>query len=96
MSTDIRPVRFPRFVDSQPLLLFWELDEAIVYVFCILVGIVTRELVACAIIGVIVVKFFSIWKSKRLDGVLMHLAHRYLSMPLNKRFNNGEDKDFIQ
>jgi len=94
--SDIRPIRFPRFVDSQPLLLFWELDEAVVYVLCLLVGIVTRELVAMAIIGFIVVKFFGMWKSKRLDGVLMHLAHRHLAFALNKRFRNGEDKDFIQ
>lgn len=92
----IRSIRFPRFVDSQPLLLFWELDEAVVYVLCILIGIITRELVAMSIIGIVVVKFFSMWKSKRLDGVLMHLAHRYLSFPLNKRFANGENKDFIQ
>ncbi len=94
--SDLKSIRFPRFVDSPPLIFFWELDEAIVYVFCILIGIIVRELVTTAIIGIIVVKLFSMWKSKRLNGVLMHLTHRYLAFGLNKRFSNGENRDFIQ
>jgi conjugal transfer pilus assembly protein TraL len=89
-------VSMPRYVDSQPKLFFWDLDEFIVFTFAIVGGIVMRELVASAILGLIVVKFFGIWKSRRLDGALMHLAYRHLNTPMNRIFDNGAIKEIIQ
>lgn len=89
-------VSMPRYVDAQPQLFFWEMDEVIVFSFVLIGGIVARELVAFTFMGLVIVKLFSIWKSRRLDGALMHLGYIYAGMSLNKVFSNGSIRERIQ
>ena len=37
-------VKIPRYIDTQPQILWWELDEVIVLILCLFVGILTRQL----------------------------------------------------
>jgi len=96
MAIESTNIHMPRFVDGLPQFFFWELDDVIVYVLSLLIGILTRELTAMFFIGIIIVKLFSMWKSNRLPGALTHLANRHLSFPINKRFRNGHNTDYIQ
>lgn len=89
-------VRMPRFVDSQPQFFFWEMDEFIVYTLVLCGGIAMRELVSFAIMGIVIVKLFGIWKSRRLDGALMHLGYRNVGIGLNRIFTNGSLVEYVQ
>jgi conjugal transfer pilus assembly protein TraL len=89
-------VRIPRYVDGMPQMLMWELDEVIVFVFCMLVGIITRELTLMVVFGVVIVRMFSGWKNGQLDGVLAHMAYWYGLSPLNGVFKNGNMREYVQ
>jgi type IV conjugative transfer system protein TraL len=86
----------PRFVDAQPQFFIFDLDEFMVFAVCMMAGIVMRELVLSVFIGYGIVKLFGIWKSRRLEGALMHLAYRTFNTPLNKVFDNGAVREIIQ
>ncbi len=96
MAIDSTNIHMPRFVDGLPQFFFWELDDIVVYVASLMIGIVTRELTAMFFIGIILVKLFSMWKNNRLPGALTHLVSRHLSFPINKRFPLGHNTDHIQ
>lgn len=89
-------VEMPDYVDSQPQLFFWELDEVIVYVLTMIVGIITRELTIMLIVGFVIVYIFSGWKMKQLDGILAHLAFHWGVLGLNKVFRNGNVKEYVE
>ncbi len=86
----------PGMVDSPPQLLFWDLDEVIVYVFTMIIGLITRELTIMLVVGFVVVYIFSGWKMKQLDGVLAHMGYFYGVMGMNKVFKNGNIKEYIE
>ena len=90
-------IDIPRYVDSQPQLLFWELDEAIIFVGCLASGIALGgyfTLVSMAM-GVAVVKLFRRFKNGALDGILLHLCYWAGFMGLNKRYPDSSVRDFF-
>ena len=91
------PIDIPRYVDNQPQLFFWELDEAIIFVGCLGGGIALGgyfTLVSMAI-GGLAVKLFKRFKNGALDGVLLHLCYWAGFMSLNKRYMDSSIRDYF-
>lgn len=91
------PVEIPDYIDSQPQLFFWELDEAIVFVFCFGVGIVIGSWGVLFGIGagVGVVKFFRRFKNGTFDGILFHIIYWLGLASLNQRFKDGGERTYF-
>jgi conjugal transfer pilus assembly protein TraL len=90
----IQPQQIPRYVDAQPMLLFWELDELAPLILMMSVGILIHYLTYAILACIPLSKFVAKWKDGRLDGALTHYAFRQ-GVPLNKRFPNGLQREWI-
>lgn len=92
----MKEVEIPRYVDAQPQLFFWELDEAIVFVACLAAGIWLGGFftIASMIVGWGVVKAFRRFKNGALDGILLHLCYGWGLMALNERYTDGMKRDY--
>lgn len=93
----MKEVEIPRYVDSQPQLFFWELDETIVFVACLAAGIAMGGIftLISMVAGWFVVKMFRRFKNGSLDGVLLHICYRAGLLGLNKRYKDSMKRDFF-
>jgi conjugal transfer pilus assembly protein TraL len=89
-------VSMPRYIGGPPQMLFWELDEVIVFALCLAVGILTRELTWMLIGGLVVTRIFSNWKMGQLPGVLAHMAYWHGYSSLNPIFKRGDVREFVE
>jgi conjugal transfer pilus assembly protein TraL len=89
-------VEIPRHVGGPPQFFFWELDEVIVFSFCMVVGLATRQLTWMLLIGLVITRLFSGWKANKLPGVLAHMAYWYGLSSLNKIFERGDSREFVE
>ena len=85
-------VRIPRYIDTQPQILWWELDEIIVLIMSLFVGILTRQLTYFLLGGFIATYFITKLKNGKSDGFIFHLAYWYISFigfigSASRRFN---------
>ncbi|ABM97139.1 type IV conjugative transfer system protein TraL [Methylibium petroleiphilum] len=93
----MKEVEIPRYVDAQPQIFFWELDEAIVYVSCMAAGIFIGGMFTpiSMVVGWFVVKLFKRFKNGSLEGVLLHICYRAGLLGLNKRYRDAMKRDFF-
>ena len=87
-------VQIPRFIDDQPSILFWDLDEFIIFAFFIMMGIWLKSMMLGMIFGYFVVQKFKKGKGNHLEGRLAHMAYYYGILDLNPRFNKKETTYF--
>ena len=92
----VERVEMPRHVGGPPQLFFWELDEVIIFTFCMMIGILMRELFWTMLGGIVVTRLFSNWKMGQLRGVLAHMAYWHGFAALNPAFRNGDVRNFIE
>lgn len=90
-------VDIPRYVDAQPQLFFWELDEAIVFISCMAAGIWFGGWITplSMIGGFFCVKAFKRFKNGALDGVLLHICYRAGLTGLNKKYTDAMKRDYF-
>jgi len=90
-------VIIPRYIDTQPQFLWWELDEVIVLIMCMMVGIITRQLTYFLIAGFAVTYFLTKLKSGKSDGYIFHWFY-WLSIPSFqfRRVPPGERREFLE
>jgi conjugal transfer pilus assembly protein TraL len=88
-------VEIPHYLDSQPQIFFWELDEFAPVIFFLAVGIATDTLSAWFPFIVVFSYVFARFKQNNMDGILVHLVYWYGVLPLNKRFTNGMAREFV-
>lgn len=89
-------IAMPRDVDEPLPFLMFEIDEVIVMVVCLMVGIVTRELTYAIVLSFVVVKMFSRWKAGKLPGVLAHMMFWFGILSLNNSFKVSDGKEFVE
>jgi len=65
-------IRFPRYIDSPPQFLIWELDEVLPVAFCMLIFLPSKNLLAGLVIGVIIMKIYRKLKDKLPQNFLFH------------------------
>ncbi|MDK2792868.1 MAG: conjugal transfer pilus assembly protein TraL [Deferribacteres bacterium] len=69
--------RIPKYLDSQPVILFWELDEFILFIVIIFVSMFIRHQFVGFIIAFTLVQTFKKIKKKRHKGFLFHIGHKF-------------------
>ena len=89
-------VDIPRYVDSQPQLFFWEIDEAVIFIGLLGCGIAIGGWFTLLSItaGYYAVKAFKRFKNGALDGILLHLCYWLGVMSLNKHYQDSTKRDF--
>ena len=90
-------IDIPRYVDAQPQLFFYELDEAIVFASCFGVGIWMGGWFAALslLAGHLTVRIFKRFKNGALDGILMHMCYSAGILSLNDRYQDGLKDDYF-
>lgn len=91
------PIDIPRYVDSQVQLLFWEFDEAIIFICCLGFGIVMHGyfVLLSIALGYGVVKLFRRFKDGALPGILFHLCYWAGFTGLNKIYPDATVRDYF-
>jgi len=90
-------VKIPRYIDTQPQLLWWELDEVIVLILCLFVGILTRQLTYFLLGGFVSTYFITKLKNGKSDGYVFHWFY-WLSIPSFqfRRVPPGDRREFLE
>ncbi|KAA0257524.1 type IV conjugative transfer system protein TraL [Deferribacter autotrophicus] len=68
--------RIPKYLDSQPVILFWELDEFILFIVIIFVSMFIRHQFIGFVIAFTVVQTFKKIKKKKHKGFLFHVGYK--------------------
>jgi type IV conjugative transfer system protein TraL len=89
-------VEIPRNIGGPPQLLFWELDEVIIFALCIGVGILTRTLTWMLLLSLVITRIFSNWKMGQLPGILAHMVYWYGFSSLNPVFRRGDVRHYVE
>lgn len=92
----MQEIDIPRYIDSQPQFLWWELDEFGLVMGLIGVGILTKTLTWM----LLVVIPSAIWllrrsKNNSLEGTLHHILCYTGVLSLNKEFPNSLQEEFF-
>jgi len=88
-------IEIPRYVDSQHQFFFWELDEVVIIVSIIGLGMALDYLFSSMIPAFLVGWIFSRYKNGNLEGALVHMAYWFGLVGLNKHFPNGQTRRLI-
>jgi conjugal transfer pilus assembly protein TraL len=90
-------VRIPRYIDTQPQILWWELDEVIILIMAIFAGILTRQLTYFLLGGVISTYFITKLKSGKSKGYVFHWFY-WLGIPSFqfRRLPPGDRREFLE
>lgn len=90
-------VKIPRYIDSQPQILWWELDEIIVLIMCLIVGIITRQLTYFLLGGFVATYFIAKLKTGKSEGYIFHWFY-WLGMPSFqfRRVPPGDRREFLE
>jgi len=75
----------PRHLDDPPRFLFWDLDEAILFMLALILGMVAGLLFAGAAAGIVLVIAYGKAKSGRHRAFALHLMYWYLPVTLGFR-----------
>lgn len=88
-------IPIPSYIDSQQQFFIYEFDEALIFFGCMGVGTMIGGwgVVLMMAIGHMIVKKFQRFKTGALEGVLQHLMYRTGFMALNKRYQDGLERE---
>ncbi len=75
-------IRIPRYIDDQPTILFWDMDEIVIIFLCVLVGLITGELTKIGLSGLVISKLISKLKQNKSEGYFLHVLYWWGLMPL--------------
>ena len=67
--------KIPRYLNALPQVLWWELDEFLIVIAFMMIGILVNKGLIFGIIGVIVTKFYTKVKYRRQEGYMKHLLY---------------------
>lgn len=92
----MNPELIPHSIDDQVQVMFWELDEAIVIMAALGLGILIEALGPCLLVGIGAVWQLGRNKQMTLRGYLQHFCYWIGLMGLNKVFTNGQIREWIE
>ncbi|MFH0810111.1 MAG: type IV conjugative transfer system protein TraL [Pseudomonadota bacterium] len=64
--------RIPRYLDSMPQILFWELDDMMFLVSGVFMGIGTGHVLIGMLLGALATRYYARAKEQHLPGYLVH------------------------
>jgi type IV conjugative transfer system protein TraL len=88
-------IAIPRYIDNQPQLLMWELDEFCVAVGLFGIGIITETLMIQMVLIVLVSGLLKKFKKDNLEGALLHIAFWSGVTAMNRENLDAYDKELI-
>lgn len=90
-------IEIPRYLDSLPQFLWWELDELIVLIGLFAGGIAIGELIYVIVLGILPAMFYlGKFKREALEGGIYHAAYSMGALPLNAIYGDVYEKDFYK
>lgn len=87
-----RPI--PNYVDDQMQVFFWEIDEFFPALTIFIVMFMWDQLLLGLVLVMFFVKFFGRFKNANMSGVLFHMVWWTGLMRMNKKFDNGAQREF--
>lgn len=78
-------MHFPRYLDAPTRILFWTLDQIVPFSTMALVGMLTKKLLICLVLGGLISWGLTKFKDSKPDGYLMHMLYWYGLLPLKGR-----------
>lgn len=81
--TDRTP--FPKYLDAPQQILFWTADQMVPFATMALIGMATKTLMPCLLLGGVGAWAFARYRDSRPDGFLQHIAYWYGILPLKGR-----------
>jgi conjugal transfer pilus assembly protein TraL len=75
----------PQTLDDPPKILFWDMDQAMVFILMIGVGIAVSSTFTFAIVGTVAAYFFGKAKSGKHRGFAKHLIYWFTPATLGMR-----------
>lgn len=89
-----RPI--PNYVDDQMQVFFWEIDEFFPALTIFIVMFMWDQLLIGIFLALGFVKFFGRFKAANMSGVLFHMVWWAGLMSMNKKFDNGAEREFLK
>jgi conjugal transfer pilus assembly protein TraL len=74
--------RIARYIDDQPAIFFWEMDEIIVFTLFTGIGIFFNSLFMMIIIGAVGAAVLGKFKNTQSEGFFLHFLYWYGVFPL--------------
>ena len=68
--------KLPRYLQAQPQLLNWELDELMFFIPFVGVGIMVNQMPLFSLVGYLVMKFYIRLKNSKQDGYVAHFFYK--------------------
>ena len=65
-------IKIPRGIDDPPQVLLWSIDELLPFMAMLILGALMRQLAACALASLVLIKLFRRFRDSRPDGYLYH------------------------
>lgn len=65
----------PKYIDSPPQILWWELDEVIILIICVFAGIIARELTSLLVVGILSTILIGRMKRGKSEGIVLHWCY---------------------
>lgn len=78
-------LEFPRYLDAPQQILWWTADQMVPFAMMALIGMATKTLMLCLLIGGLMSWLFARFRDSRPDGYLQHIAYWYGVLPLKGR-----------
>ena len=82
---DEAPLAIPRHLDDPPRFLFWDLDEAVLFMLALILGLMVDLLFFGGATGIALVMLYGRAKSGRHRAFALHLMYWYLPVTLGFR-----------
>ncbi len=73
----MKPLRMPRNLDDELVILFWSADELVPAAVIFIVGVLIAQKLICLAVALIITRLFRRLKEGRPDGFLLHLGYWY-------------------
>lgn len=67
----------PQFLDAQIQLLWWELDEIIILMMFVSIGLLTDHAYIASVLGFMSMNLYSKISSKKQPGYFKHVMYKY-------------------
>ncbi len=78
-------LEFPRYLDAPQQILFWTADQMVPFATMALIGMATKNLMVCLLLGGVAAWGFARFRDSKPDGYLQHIAYWYGVVPLKGR-----------
>lgn len=89
-------IRMPKYVDSQMQVLWWEMDQFLIFMMMLGVGLIIHQFLISSALLFFLMPMITKFKRAALEGMAMHVMHGSGLLPLNKEFTDALEMEYYQ